>query len=107
MNRADKLIRFEKQPEYLKKYSERFTNPEFYSVLIEGKQFAIIRFDGGSYWSGMMGNRYCSPFYTLVNKEEVLKTGSWGSWRKQVHEGRINKKIKKNLQKVLDDYEKR
>lgn len=105
MKKSDKLKRFEKQPDYLKKYSEGYENPQSYSVLMEGKKFAIIRFDGGSYWSGMMGNRYCPPFYTLVNKKEVLKIGSWGAKTHQMHEGRLNKKDKEHLQRILDYYE--
>ena len=105
MSKAYKLKKFEKQPDYLKKYSEGYENPESYSVLMKGKKFAIIRFDDGSFWSGINGNSYCPPFYTLINKKEILKRGSWGSWSKQVHEGRLNKQTKEHLQKVLASYE--
>lgn len=105
MKLTDKLKRFEIQPDYLKRYSEGYTNRESYSVFIEGKKYAIIKFDGGSFWSGMNGTSYCPPFYTLVNKKEVLKKGSWGTCSIEVHKGRINKKIKEHLQKVLDNYE--
>ena len=27
-----------------------------------GKRYALIKFPGGSYWSGGMGNSYCSPW---------------------------------------------
>ena len=105
MNRQDKIKRFKEQPDYLKKYSEGYENPESYSVLMESKKFAIIRYDGGSFWSGIRGNSYCPPFYTLVNKKEVLKIGSWGAKTYQVHEGRLNKNIKEYLQEVLNNHE--
>ena len=90
------------QPDYLIEYIVGFSDKEKYSVFLEGKNYAIIKFSGGSFWSGIKTS-YCPPFYTLIKK---YNGDYWKSFSKQIHEGRINKIKKQELKDILNQYDK-
>lgn len=53
--------------EYAKSQGKGSTTPDGYTILWENYPFIIMKFCGGSYWSGMQGKCYCPVDYSLID----------------------------------------
>jgi hypothetical protein len=89
--------------DFLQLYIQGNSNKKYYSIYLESENFAIIKFKGGSYWSGMNGNSYCPVSYTLIKKGAT----TWSGYKIRFHEGRLTKKDKLFLQEILNDSERK
>lgn len=107
-NRANKgqakLERWNKSPEWFKKYyggvSERF----FYSIFAESKNWAIVKQEGhASYLNRMSGTKYFPTKYCLVCKTSARDCGH--CVEEVVFEGRLRKGDREKITQRLADSE--
>ncbi|MCK9544480.1 MAG: hypothetical protein M0R03_20875 [Novosphingobium sp.] len=87
--------------DFLQLYIQGNSNKKYYSIYLESENFAIIKFKGGSYWSGMYGTKYCKSIYTLIKKGST----TWSGYRKYIHEGRLTNQDKINFNEILNNHE--
>lgn len=69
------------------------------SIYLESKNYAIIKFPGSSYWSGMYGTKYCPVHYVLIYKKD---SEFWNGVHTYIHVGRIKKQEKNKFYDILD-----
>jgi hypothetical protein len=106
MTPRERYERFQKQPEYVQLYARGLTESTYYSVLFEGKKFAVLRRDGHSWYRGAYGGcmAYAPLACYLIRKDN---RGYWRDSGKEIHSGRLTKAALQKCEDILKEAEAR